>query len=186
MLLMSVLGAYLAIALPQKPSVPPSGSISVAVLTFYLVATAWMTVRREAGRIGRFEYGAFCLAAIIAAALLIFGLLAASGTGARPGIYAPYFVFASFAAFAAALDFKVIRQGGISGAARIARHLWRMCFALFFAAAFFFIGQQKVMPASLHGSPVLLALGFAPLAFMAFWLVRVRLTSWFARAAPAS
>ncbi len=38
------------------------------------------------------------------------------------------------------------------------------------------------MPASLRGSPVLLALGFAPLAFLAFWLIRVRFGKAFASA----
>ena len=47
----------------------------------------------------------------------------------------------------------------------------------FFAAAFFFLGQQKVMPRSLHGSPLLTALATAPLAVMIFWLVRVRWTN---------
>ena len=86
-----------------------------------------------------------------------------------------YYVFAFIAALFASLDFNVIRQGGISGVQRIARHLWRMCFALFFAAGSFFLGQQKVMPAFMHGSPILLALGLVPLAIMIFWLVRVRI-----------
>jgi hypothetical protein len=93
---------------------------------------------------------------------------------ARPGGYVPYFVFASFAAFAAALDLKVILHGGISGAQRIARHLWRMCFALFFAAAFFFLGQQQVLPKFVRGSPILVALALAPLVLMVFWLFRLR------------
>ena len=47
-------------------------------------------------------------------------------------------------------------------------------FALFFAAGSFFIGQQKVMPLWMQGSPVLYVLGLAPLAFLIFWLIRVR------------
>ena len=85
-----------------------------------------------------------------------------------------YYVFGSFATLFAALDLKVILRGGISGAARIARHLWRMCFALFFAAASFFLGQQKVMPAFMHGSPLLFIPALAPLGFMIYWLVRTR------------
>jgi hypothetical protein len=71
---------------------------------------------------------------------------------------------------------KVIMRGGGVGESRIARHLWRMCLALFFAAAFFFLGQQKVTPPFLRGSPVLVMLAVAPLALMVVWLVRVRLT----------
>ena len=58
---------------------------------------------------------------------------------------------------------------------RIARHLWRMCFAFFIATGSFFLGQQDVLPAAVRGSPVLFVLAFAPFAVMAFWLVRVRI-----------
>jgi hypothetical protein len=113
--------------------------------------------------------------------MLGWGLQAAhSPTGLLDGAPpARYYVFAGFAAFAVALDLKVILQGGIAGVPRIARHLWRMCLALFFASSFFFLGQQKVMPAFLHGSPILYAPALAPLVLMAFWLVRVRLAGWF-------
>jgi hypothetical protein len=85
-----------------------------------------------------------------------------------------YYTFAIIAALFALLDLKMIWQGGVSGARRLARHLWRMCFALFFAAASFFLGQQKVMPQFMHGSPILWLLGLAPLGFMIFWLIRIR------------
>jgi hypothetical protein len=76
-------------------------------------------------------------------------------------------------------------KGGLTGAARIARHLWRMCFAFFFAAGSFFLGQQKVMPVWMHGAWYLHVLGLAPLVFMAFWLVRVRTTKRFKQPTPA-
>ena len=47
------------------------------------------------------------------------------------------------------------------------------------ATGSFFLGQQQVMPAFMHGSPVLVALGIAPLPLMIFWLVRVRFTNRF-------
>ena len=78
---------------------------------------------------------------------------------------------------AATGDLRMIVRGGISGTARIARHLWRMCFALFFATGSFFLGQQKVMPAFMHGSPILVVLGIAPLVLMFYWLRRVRSSS---------
>ena len=181
MLTVSALAVYLAIYVPPIAAggAPPSASVSVAILTIYLVTTAWMTIRRTEGTIGRFEKSALLVASVVSAALLIFGLHAASIPTARPGGYVPYFVFASFAAFAAVGDFKMILRGGIFGARRIARHLWRMCFALFFAASFFFLGQQKIMPVYMRGSPLLLALGIAPLLAMIFWLIRVRFTNGF-------
>jgi hypothetical protein len=59
-----------------------------------------------------------------------------------------------------------------------------MCLALFFAAFFFFLGRQKVMSVYMHGSPLLLALGIAPLLLMIIWLVRVRFVNWLKRNLP--
>ena len=83
-------------------------------------------------------------------------------------------ILAAVAALLAALDLKVIVKGGVAGAARITRHLWRMCLGLFIATGSFFIGQQRDMPISVRGSPILLLLGVAPLIAMIFWLVRMR------------
>lgn len=180
MLTASALAVYLAAFVPPAApgGAPPSGSISVGFLTIYLVVTAWMTVRRKERGVGSLDYAALIAALGAAGALALFGLRAAS---LHETLVAPYYIFAGFAAFAAALDLKVILQGGISGAARIARHLWRMCFAFFFASAFFFLGQQKVMPQWMHGAWYLYVLGLAPLAFLVFWLLRVRFTGWFKR-----
>lgn len=170
MLIMSGIGAVVAPFLPQRLS-----SVT-GVLTFYLVATAWMTVRRKEGRIGRFEIGALFVALGASAADVILALQGAHSTSGlidgQP--YQAGFVFGSIAAFAATLDLKVILHRGISGAQRIARHLWRMCFALFFTSAFFFLGQQKVMPVFMQGSPLLFVPALAPLVLMIFWLFRIR------------
>jgi len=136
-----------------------------------------MTARRRARRIDVFDYAALLVALGVTVALLAFGVLAKSNSAGRPGSYIPYFVFGVFAALVVALDLKVIINGGIVGTPRVARHLWRMCFALFFATAFFFLGQQKVMPAFIQRSPVLVALAIAPLVVMIFWLIRVRSTN---------
>ena len=56
-----------------------------------------------------------------------------------------------------------------------------MCFAFFIATGSFFLGQQKVMPAAVRGSPVLFVLAFAPFAVMLFWLVRLRFAKVIAR-----
>ncbi|HWY15659.1 MAG TPA: hypothetical protein VNX86_11030 [Rhizomicrobium sp.] len=182
MLTMAMMATGLAILNQQR------SNTTGGILAFYLVSTAWMTVRRKEGTVGRFEYGALFAALCVGATLLIWGLQATvSPKGQLDGSAAALsYVFGSFALFAAALDLKVILHGGISGARRIARHLWRMCFAFFFGAASFFLGQQKVMPAFMHGSPLLFVPAFAPLVLMVFWLLRVRLTSWFTKPALAS
>ena len=42
---------------------------------------------------------------------------------------------------AAVGDLRMIRAGGIRGAKRIARHLWRMCFSFFVATGSFSSGR---------------------------------------------
>src|SRR5438045_1662075 len=85
-------------------------------------------------------------------------------------------IAAGFVALAAPADRRVIRSGGLTGPARIRRHLWRMCLAMFVGTGSLFIGQPKVFPEWLRGSPILWLLAFAPLAAMAFWLTRTRST----------
>lgn len=177
MLAMAAIGASVSPFLP----VPQPGNVAVGTLTFYLVATSWMTIRRKDGGIGRFEVGGFLVALIVAVAAAVLALKAANSPthtlGGQP--MQAFYIFALVAAICAALDLKVILKGGISGAPRIARHLWRMCMALTSASVSFFLGQQKFLPAALHGSPLLFVPALAPLALMAFWLIRVRLTNWF-------
>lgn len=186
MLIVTVFATYLAISL-QHVMIAQKGNIAGGILAFYVTASAYMTVRRKEGTIGLFEKVAFAVPLVLAAFYLSWGAEAANGANGRLDGYPPafYFVFGAISALLTALDLKVIVKGGIAGVQRIERHLWRMCFAFFFATGSFFLGQQKVMPQWMHGSPVLLALALAPLAFMIFWLIRIKLTNWFKRDAMA-
>jgi uncharacterized membrane protein len=177
LMLAVAISIYLATFMPPVSAggAPPQASISVALLTGYFIASAWLTVRQKAFRVSYHNFMMCAVAAFITLGISIFGAVSAiCSTG--PKASAPYFVFAAVAAFAMALDVRVIRRGGLSGSQRIARHLWRMCAAWFFACTFFFLGQQKVMPIWLKGSPVLVVLGLTPLGVMAFWLLRIRAT----------
>ena len=78
---------------------------------------------------------------------------------------------------AAGGDINVILRGGLSGPSRISRHLWRMSVALFIASGSFFLGQQRVMPVWMRGSPWLFVPVFVPVLLMIFWLIRVRMKS---------
>lgn len=92
----------------------------------------------------------------------------------------PYFMLFSLATvttMAAAGDIRMIRWGRLRAGPRIARHLWRMCFALFIAAGSFFSIRErvaKILPAALT-TPALRALPVV-LIFVAmfYWLWRVR------------
>ena len=178
MLIMATMGTFLAISLRQVMAGQTS-NIAAGVFAGYLAATAYVTVKRKEGSIGFFEKFAFSAVLGLSATFLAWGVQATTSPGGKLDGYAAgfYFAFGGIAALLAALDFKVILRGGISGVPRIARHVWRMCFALFFAAGSFFLGQQKVMPVWMHGAWYLFVLGLAPLAFMVFWLVRIRFTN---------
>ena len=89
-----------------------------------------------------------------------------------------FYMFMGLGSIAALCDLRVILRGGISGAQRIARHLWRMCVALFIASGSFFLGQQKFLPEAIHGTVVQFGPVFFPIVLMIFWLLRVLLTRW--------
>jgi hypothetical protein len=78
------------------------------------------------------------------------------------------------------------RRGVFFGSQRIVRHLWRMCLGLFIATGSFFLGQQKVFPASLRGLKVWFVPAFLPLLLLIFWLVRVWVTKTYRTPASAS
>lgn len=177
MLIMAAIGASVSPFLP----VPEMANVAAGILTFYLVATSWAAIRRKDGGFGRLEVVGLVAALGVCAAGVNFIRIAQnspSGTIGNTPAQA-FYVFVLVGAIAAACDIKVILRGGISGAARIGRHLWRMCVALTVATGSFFLGQPKFLPAFLHGSPLVFVPVFVPLALMAFWMIRVRLTGWF-------
>lgn len=86
----------------------------------------------------------------------------------------PFVMFGVVGLLASVGDVRMIRSGALAGARRLARHLWRMSFALFIASISFFIGQAKVFPKPVR-IPGLLALPvLAVLVTMFYWLWRVR------------
>lgn len=158
------------------------------IMALYLLISGWMTVKRPENTSGRLEVFGLGVAVLVASAgglFMYMGAHSASGTidGSPPQAF---LVFALAGTFAALGELNVILRGGISGAARVARHLWRMCFSLFIASGSFFLGQQQVMPEWMRDSPLLLVAALAPLAFMFFWLIRVRLTRWYKAEAAAA
>jgi hypothetical protein len=156
-------------------------------LTFYLVATAWMTARRRDGQPGFFEWGALVVASTLGAVTITCGLEAAmSQTGLRYGVSAWEYFFLGFVVLLAAIgDVRMLARGGISGVQRVARHLWRMSYAWFIAAGSIFLARQHLFPAILRKTGVLLLLSFLPLTLMIFWVVRVLYTKAYKRTAPA-
>jgi hypothetical protein len=102
------------------------------------------------------------------------------------------FFMGSVMLLAAAGDVRMLVGGGVVGAKRIARHLWRMCFGLFIAAGSFFLGPsnrplrllsaaglgQHLSPA-IFSTTVYFVLTILPLILLVYWLVRVRFTDFY-------
>jgi hypothetical protein len=169
MLCMSGAGAYMAFMKSQ------TGNLMGGMMTFYMVATAWMTARRRDGETSIFDCGALVVALAFGAVAMTFGLRALHGQAEYPP--AVYFIWGSVALLSAAGDARMLARGGVFfGAQRIVRHLWRMCLGLFIATGSFFLRQPKVFPASLRGLKVWFVPAFLPMLLLIFWLVRV----WFA------
>jgi uncharacterized membrane protein len=168
---MLVLGITGAILMPFRT--PDPGSPIIGLFVVYFVATSWVAARRRDGTTGKFEIAA-CAAALVMAALMLSSGLRGDVETLEGGA-GPVFIAATILLVAGLLDLNAILRARLTPAQRIARHLWRMCFAFFIATGSFFLGQQDVLPAAVRGSPILFVLAFAPFAVMAFWLVRVRL-----------
>ena len=171
---MLTLGATASLLEPFRD---PPGSPVGGVIVCYFVATSWFAARRRDGRTGRFEKIA-CAAALGLGALTIYGALTGATTPAGPG---PVFAIGGLCILAGLLDLNAILRAPLRPPQRIARHLWRMCFAFFIATGSFFLGQQDILPAAVRGSPTLFVLAFAPFGIMAFWLVRIRFPKAMAR-----
>lgn len=166
MLAMAGVAAIVAPMLPVEQWV----NTPAAVFALYLTLSAWLTVRRRPGESGRAEAALVALPVGIAAV----GLYLAVRSGGS-GVYGPVYAFAVIGTLAAGRDLVMLRRGGIAGVDRTARHLWRMSAAFFIATGSFFFGQADVLPAAVRQSAIPMVLGLAPLALMAFWLVRVRI-----------
>jgi uncharacterized membrane protein len=138
MMCMAASGGYLAFMKSE------SLNVLAGAFTFYLVASAWLTVTRKEKEIGRAELVLLLLALVIGGGGWIAGLQAArSGAPSEAAESATYFVFGTFALLAAAGDVRMHIRGGVSGGRRLARHLWRMCIALFIATGSFFLGTAS-------------------------------------------
>ena len=171
MLTMSGVAAIVA------PLLPDRFSALMGVFVFYLTGTAWAVVRRKPRSVGRFE---------IAASLVPLGVAAAAFALARMGSHLPGglldgepselgYAMTVVALIAAGSDLHMIRRGGLAGPSRVARHLWRMCLALFIAAGSF-AGQPMAQPEAVRGSPWLFLPALGVLVLMVFWLIRIRFT----------
>src|SRR5271163_1392538 len=186
MLTMAVGATYLAIV-KHQPS-----NIRGGILTFYLIGTAWLTARRKDGATSRLDWLLLLIPLTLGILTWISGVkIVRSGASSQDGVpVGMNFFMGSVMLLAASGDIRMLLRGGLFGAKRIARHLWRMCFGLFIAAGSFFMGPSnrplrllsrvglgQHLPPALFSTSLYLILTILPLVLLVFWLVRVRFTS---------
>ena len=150
-------------------------NVIAAVLTFYLIGSAWLAGRRRDDT-GFLDWAGLFLCLASAAGVLTLGIRGVlSGSGTDNGAPAfMSFLFGGILLLAAAGDIRVLAHGGITGRPRIVRHLWRMCVGLFIATGSFFLGQPQVFPPAIRGTIVLIVPALLPLPLLIYWLIRVR------------
>jgi uncharacterized membrane protein len=170
MMVMAVGAVYLAI-IKNQPN-----NVGGGFLTFYLLGTAWLTAKRADGRTHRYDWALMLIPISIAILSWMAGVeKVRAGVPPKDGVPAGMHFFMGSVLFLAAIgDARMLLGGGVAGAKRIVRHLWRMCFGLFIATGSFFFGQQQVFPKALRGSALLAILGVLPLPILIFWLLRFR------------
>ena len=148
-------------------------------LAAYLVFTAWTTVKPLSGAGRGVNIALMALAFLFAVGMYLDALTALGMPGNQlNGVPAGMSFFLGTIVLLAAIgDARVIRAGGIQGARRLARHLWRMCFGLFIASGSFVAQLVKMtfMPDWTQSLLVILVLSTAPLVVLLYWMWRVRL-----------
>jgi hypothetical protein len=159
------------------------GNVVAAILSIYFVGTALTTVRPPSRWTRVINIAALTVAVGLALASIVGGVKAVNSPGLSSGgvpfrtIGVMSFILATVLILAAAGDVRIMRSGLPRGGPRLARHLWRMCFALFIAAGSFFSIRErvaKILPepfasGPMRALPILLLFGA-----MFYWLWRVR------------
>jgi hypothetical protein len=152
-------------------------SVFGGLFVVYLLFTALTTVKQLSWSGRRLDIALMLFAFLFAGLSYFDGFNTWKLPGhIRAGVPAGMLFFLATVSLLAGLgDFRMLREGGLRGARRIARHLWRMCFGLFIATGSFFFGQAKFIPKPIRIGPLLAALGVAPLVILLYWMWRVRL-----------
>ncbi len=155
------------------------GNVGGGVTAVYFVGTALTTVRPVSAWTRTFNVAALMVVVGLALLSVVGGVKALNSPGGfLNGVpYVMHFFLATIMLLAAAGDVRIMRFGVPRGRPRLARHLWRMCFALFIAAGSFFSIRErvaKILPepfttAPMRALPILLLFGA-----MFYWLWRVR------------
>jgi len=169
MVAMSLTGAYMAYSKQEV------FSALIGLLAFYLVSTGYITVGGLFQKARMVTFFLMVAAFVLGIVGLSLGVrtLQNSGESAGLGSFVAFAIFSSIAIIGALLDLRMFIAGSIQGKHRLARHLWRMCLALFLACAAFFLGQADEFPLMLQNYKLLSIPVIASLALIPYWIVRI-------------
>ena len=162
---------------------PTDGNVFAGFMTAYFVLTALTTVRPVSPWTRGINAAGLTIAVVLALGAVVGGIKGINNPGLSPGgvpfrtIGVMSFILATVLSLAAVGDVRIMRSGMPRGRQRLARHLWRMCFALFIAAGSFFSIRERVatiLPepfttGPMRALPILLLFGA-----MFYWLWRLR------------
>lgn len=172
MLTMCTMGGILAIAHNAAPGI----NLPAALITGSMVITGLTTVRPVSSVTRGIDLFATLVTLSVGLVNITYAVQALANGGTRNGIPAfPFVLFGTVGILATIGDVRIMRSGPLVGTRRVARHLWRMSFALLVAALSFFIGQAKVIPKPIRIMPLLATPLLAVIATMFYWLWRVRM-----------
>lgn len=158
---------------------PTDPNVFAGFMTVYFVGTSLTTVRAGASWAPAFNTVALIIPLFLGIGGVLRGIEAFnSPRGMLNGVPFLMHFFLSTVLFLAAFgDVRVMRLDALRGPARLRRHLWRMCFALFIAAGSFFSIQErvaKVLPAPFTTWQMRLLPIVLIFTAMFYWLWRVR------------
>jgi len=165
-----------ALALKKSLNDP---NVTGGFLSAYFVVTALTTVRPVAAWT-RWVNG---IALVVAVTLTLFCFSRGFEAYATPRGFlngVPFFMLfflGTVLTLAAAGDVRMMWSGALRGGPRLARHLWRMCFALFIAAGSFFSIRERVatiLPDAVASGPMRALPIVLLFGVMFYWLWRVR------------
>lgn len=170
MLVCYIIGALVAPFLdPQQ-----STNFVAAVLALYLLLSGVSAASRRTFIAGPLERAGVIVVASITLLGIVFMLLSATSStgsfdGSPPQAYLLFIVAGSFALVG---ECKVVYQQTLSQAARIYRHLWRICMSFFIAAGSAFFGQGVFSPDWFTALYLPLLFGFFPLLVIGIYTVK--------------
>jgi hypothetical protein len=149
-----------------------AANVLPGLLTTYLVVSAVTTMRPPSASVRRMDRAAAIAALALGLGCVVKSVMMLATPASTDRVAAmALLIFGAIPLLASEGDRRMMRLGGLRGAPRLRRHLWRMCAALIIVTASIVLGRR--FPESLRILPIRM-IPFAVLGTMVFWLWRLR------------